>query len=29
VHGKRQYIQKGYDEEKGLNYYQIYFKEEN
>jgi 37-kD nucleoid-associated bacterial protein len=29
VHGKRQYIQKGYDEEKGLNFYQIYFKEEN
>ncbi len=28
VHGKREYIEKGYDEEKGLNYYKVYFKEE-
>lgn len=28
VHGKRQYIQRGYDEEKGMHYYQIYFNEE-
>lgn len=29
VHGNRQYIVKGYDEEKDLYYYQIYFKEES
>lgn len=29
VHGKRQYIQKGYDEEKGMHFYQIYFNEEH
>lgn len=28
VHGNRQYIQKGFDEEKGLNYYQVYFENE-
>ena len=29
VHGKREYIEKGYDEEKGMNYYKVYFKEEH
>lgn len=29
IHGKREYIEKGYDEEKGLNYYKVYFKEEH
>lgn len=29
VHGDRQLIEKGYDEEKGKNYYKIYFDEEN
>ncbi|WP_257670640.1 nucleoid-associated protein [Parapedobacter tibetensis] len=29
VHGKREYIEKGYDDEKGLNYYKVYFKEEH
>ncbi len=28
VHGKREYIEKGYDDEKGMNYYKVYFKEE-
>ncbi|SFC69947.1 hypothetical protein SAMN05421747_12010 [Parapedobacter composti] len=28
IHGKREYIEKGYDEEKGMNYYKVYFKEE-
>lgn len=28
VHGKREYIEKGFDEEKGLNYYKVYFREE-
>ena len=28
IHGDRQLIKKGYDEEKGLHYYQVYFKEE-
>ncbi|HMR18867.1 MAG TPA: nucleoid-associated protein, partial [Sphingobacterium sp.] len=29
VHGKREYIEKGYDEEKGMNYYKLYFEQEN
>ena len=29
VHGKREYIEKGYDDEKGMNYYKVYFKEEH
>ncbi|MBK1442006.1 nucleoid-associated protein [Parapedobacter sp. ISTM3] len=29
VHGKREYIEKGYDEEKGMNFYKLYFKEEH
>ena len=28
VHGNNQYIKKGYDEETGLYYYQLFFKEE-
>lgn len=28
VHGNNQYIKKGYDEETGLHYYQLFFKEE-
>ena len=28
VHGKRERIVKGFDEEKGLNYYQVFFEEE-
>jgi hypothetical protein len=28
IHGDRQLIKKGYDEEKGLHFYQVYFKEE-
>jgi len=29
VHGKREYIVKGYDEETGLHFYQLYYKQEN
>lgn len=29
VHGNNQFIRKGFDEETGLNYYQIFFKEES
>lgn len=29
VHGKRELIEKGYDEEKGMNYYLLYFTEEH
>lgn len=29
VHGKREYIVKGHDEESGMNYYQIFFHEES
>lgn len=29
VHGKREYIEKGYDEEKGLHYYKVYFEQEH
>ena len=28
VHGNNQYIRKGYDEETGMNYYQLLFNEE-
>lgn len=28
VHGNREYITKGYDEKTGMNYYQVFFKEE-
>lgn len=28
VHGKREYIEKGFDAEKGLNFYKIYFEQE-
>jgi hypothetical protein len=29
VHGKREYIEKGYDEDKGMNYYKLYFEQES
>ena len=29
VHGDRQMIEKGFDEQKGMNFYKIYFKEEH
>lgn len=29
VHGNREYIQKGYDEESGMHYYKVFFKEES
>jgi hypothetical protein len=29
VHGNREYINRGFDEETGLNFYQVFFKEEN
>ena len=29
VHGKREYIERGYDEDKGMNYYKVYFNEEH
>ncbi len=29
IHGNKDWIEKGYDEEKSLNYYRLYFKEEN
>ena len=29
VHGKREYIEKGFDEEKGMSFYKVYFKEEH
>lgn len=29
IHGKREYIEKGYDEDKGLHYYQLFFEEES
>jgi hypothetical protein len=29
VHGSRQYIQKGYDAETGMHFYQLFFKEES
>ena len=29
VHGNRQYIQKGYDENTGMHYYQLFYKDEN
>lgn len=29
VHGKHEYIIKGYDEETGLNFYKLFFKDEN
>ncbi|MGO1817889.1 MAG: nucleoid-associated protein, partial [Sphingobacterium sp.] len=28
VHGKRELIEKGYDQEKGMNYYKVYFEQE-
>lgn len=28
IHGKREYIERGYDEEKGLNYYKLFFDQE-
>lgn len=28
IHGKRDYIERGYDDERGLNYYKIYFEQE-
>lgn len=28
VHGKRDYIERGFDEEKGLNFYKLYFEQE-
>lgn len=29
LHGKREYIEKGFDEEKGMNYYKLYFENES
>lgn len=29
VHGKREYIEKGFDENKGMNFYKFYFNEEH
>ncbi|MBP3942984.1 nucleoid-associated protein [Sphingobacteriaceae bacterium WQ 2009] len=29
IHGKREYLEKGYDEEKGRNYYKLYFENES
>ncbi len=29
VHGKREYIEKGFDDEKGMHYYKVYFNEEH
>jgi len=29
IHGNRQLIEKGFDDSNGLNYYKVYFKEEN
>ncbi|HEY1006829.1 MAG TPA: nucleoid-associated protein, partial [Sphingobacteriaceae bacterium] len=28
IHGDKQLIEKGFDEEKGMNFYKVYFKEE-
>ncbi|HVD97783.1 MAG TPA: nucleoid-associated protein [Cytophagaceae bacterium] len=28
IHGKKEYITKGYDEEKGMNFYQFFYREE-
>lgn len=28
VHGKREYLEKGYDEDKGMNYYKLFFENE-
>ncbi len=29
IHGKREYVEKGFDEEKNLNYYKLYFEDES
>ncbi|WP_313418809.1 nucleoid-associated protein [Sphingobacterium multivorum] len=29
IHGKREYIEKGYDEEKGMNFYKMYYENES
>ena len=29
VHGKKNYIEKGYDPDKGLNFYKLYFEVEH
>ncbi|MBL1407388.1 MULTISPECIES: nucleoid-associated protein [Sphingobacterium] len=29
VHGKREYLEHGYDEEKGMNYYKLYYENES
>lgn len=29
IHGNRDYIERGFDDNRNLNYYQVYFKEEN
>ena len=29
VHGKREYLEKGYDEDRGMNYYKLYFENES
>ena len=29
IHGKREYIEKGFDEEKGMHFYQLFFEEES
>lgn len=29
IHGKKEYLERGYDEEKGMNYYKLYFDKED
>lgn len=29
IHGKREYLEQGYDEEKGMNYYKLYYNNES
>ncbi len=29
VHGNKEMIERGYDEQRGLNYYKVYFREES
>jgi len=29
IHGKREYLEKGYDEDKGMNYYKLFFENES
>ena len=29
IHGQKKYIEKGYDSDRDMNYYKLYFREEN